>query len=226
MVSDTSSLRAVIFDMDGVLIDSEPIATRVITREARKFGAEITHEDLEAGRGMLGRVFWAFIKKRYRLPESAEYYMNAFDVGKEIAEYSPEILAPGCRELLADLREASVLIGLATSGSRRRVEAVLEIMQWTETFDTVVCAADVTEGKPDPEIFLLAAERLGVAPGNCLVFEDSGRGIEAARAAGMVAVGYTGLGATADSLAAADHLLADFRNVTVADLRGVWSAHR
>ena len=222
----TSELNAVIFDMDGVLIDSEPIASRVVTGEARRFGAELTPDVLEASRGMLGRDFWASIKSRYNLPEPVQYYIDHFNVDLEIAEYSPAIISPGSVNLMTELRKASIRTALATSASKRRMEAVLEIMDWTDTFDAVVCGADVKNGKPDPEVFWLAAERLGMAPENCLVIEDSGRGIRAALAAGMVAVGYTGLGATAESLAEAHHIVSDFRDVSVDLLRSIWSRHR
>ena len=219
-------LQAVVFDMDGVIIDSEPIAEHFFTTELRQFGADIQPGDLEATRGMTRADFWRFIKSKYDLLEPAEYYQASLDVQKEIDQYTPELAASGCLELMAQLRAAGMALGLATSGSRRRTDAVIEILNLQSTFGAVVCGADVTDGKPHPEVFLKTAKALSIAPHNCLVVEDAARGIEAARAAGMVVAGYSGLGVSAEELTGAHAIIDDFAAVTPGDLRVIWSSGR
>ena len=153
-MTNAAGLKAVIFDMDGVIIDSEPIAEQFFTTELRQFGADIQPGDLDATRGMTRADFWQFIKAKYDLPEPAEYYQASLDVQKEIDQYTPELAAPGCLELIAELQTAGIALGLATSGSRRRTDAVIEILELKSTFGAVVCGADVTHGKPHPEHIL------------------------------------------------------------------------
>jgi HAD superfamily hydrolase (TIGR01509 family) len=225
-VQNAAELQAVIFDMDGVIIDSEPIAERFFTTELRQFGADIKPGDLDATRGMTRADFWQFIKSQYDLPKPPEYYQASLDVQREIDQYTPELAAPGCIDLMSRLKADGIALGLATSGSRRRTDAVIDILNLQSTFGAVVCGADVTHGKPHPEVFLKTAKALGIAPQNCLVVEDAVRGIEAARAAGMVVVGYTGLGVSADSLTGAHAIIDDFAAVTLGDLRVIWSGGR
>jgi len=109
-------LQAVIFDMDGVIIDSEPIAEDFFTTELKQFGADIKPGELEATRGMTRSDFWKYIKARYHLTEPPEFYQAKLDVQKEIDQYTPELAAPGCLELMDHLRYADIALGLARSG--------------------------------------------------------------------------------------------------------------
>jgi len=98
---------------------------------------------------------------------------------------------PGLVEFLQQARAAGMRLGVATAANWENVEFVLRGIGLRDAFDTIVTADDITRGKPDPEIFLIAAQRLGVSPARCLVFEDSLMGIEAARRAGMDSVALT-----------------------------------
>ena len=97
----------------------------------------------------------------------------------------------GLPEFLQQARAAGMRLGVATAADLVNAAFVLEGIGLRQVFDVIVTADDITRGKPDPEIFLLAAQRLGVPPGRCLVFEDAPMGIEAARRAGMLAVALT-----------------------------------
>ena len=98
---------------------------------------------------------------------------------------------PGLVEFLQQARAAGMRLGVATAANWENVEFVLQGIGLRDAFDTIVTADDITRGKPDPEIFLIAAQRLGVPPERCLVFEDALMGIEAARRAGMDLVALT-----------------------------------
>ena len=111
---------------------------------------------------------------------------------------------PGGLELLAGLHAAGFRLALGSSAPPENVELVIERLELGRWLDAVVTGRDVTRGKPDPQVFLLAAERLGVPPARCVVIEDAPVGIAAARAAGMAAVALASTGRTRESLAAAD----------------------
>jgi HAD superfamily hydrolase (TIGR01509 family) len=98
---------------------------------------------------------------------------------------------PGLVESLLQARAPAVLLGVAAAAHCQNVEFVLQGISLRSAFDTIVTGDDISRGKPDPEIFLIAAQRLGVPPARCLVFEDSLMGIEAARRAGMDSVALT-----------------------------------
>lgn len=212
-----TDLRAVIFDMDGVLIDSEPIAERIISVLLAEAGLTLSPEEYEHTKGMTGHEFWSAMIERYQLPESVEYYRDKMKA--ESSMYGPELAAPGIRDLLSHLKDSEVLLAVGTSGARSRMNIVLKTLDISDFFGATVSGDDITQSKPDPAVFLQAAELLQCTPESCLVIEDSARGIQAARAAGMTAVGYTGLGATAESLLEADAVLETFEGVTAKTLK-------
>jgi len=108
---------------------------------------------------------------------------------RELVQRDGVRILPGARELLAALREAGIPRAIASSTPRQNLEAIFASTGLGEWFDAVVCGDDVIHGKPAPDIFLLAAERLGLAPADCVVIEDAHAGIEAAKRAGMPVLG-------------------------------------
>ncbi len=114
---------------------------------------------------------------------------------------------PGVHALLAALDEAGFRLAIGSSGPPENVNDVLQQLGNRERFDAVITGSDVTEGKPNPQVFLLAAERLGLEPAQCAVVEDAPLGIEAVRAAGMASVGLVSTGRTAEKLARADRVV-------------------
>jgi len=111
---------------------------------------------------------------------------------------------PGVMELLRALAKAGFGLAIGSSAPPENIEVVLDRLQAHALFDAVVSAADVTRGKPDPQVFLTAAARLRIPPERCVVVEDAALGVEAAKAAGMATVGFISTGRTRESLAAAD----------------------
>jgi len=210
--------------MDGVLIDSEPIAKRMIAVLIAEVGLALSPEEYERSKGMTGHEFWTLMIERYDLPESVEYYRE--EMKAESSMYGPELAAAGVRDLLTHLHGSDIQLAVGTSGARPRMQIVLDTLDIGRFFGATVSGDDVTLSKPDPAIFLRAAELLKCSPAQCLVIEDSARGIEAARAAGMTAVGYTGLGGSAESLATADAVIDSFEGVTTETLLKVHQSGR
>lgn len=180
----------VIFDCDGVLIDSEIISARMLIAELARYGVAI---DLPyIAENFFGRsypVVLEAIRKDFAvdLPASFEPEYRA----RLLAVFERELkIMPGVRGMIDRLR---VPFGLATSSSRPRMERSLAIVGLTEAFaGQTTTAGEVTHGKPAPDLFLRAAEKLDADPARTLVIEDSLNGIRAAQAAGMVVVRFVG----------------------------------
>ena len=178
-----AALRAVLFDMDGLLVDSEPLWFEVERAVMARLGGQWGEADQRAliGGSLDRTVSWLLAK--------AAASASREDVARWLVdEMAALILArglplqPGAGPLLAALDAVGVPCALVTASSRAIMDAVLTVTGLS--FDVTVCGEDVRRGKPDPEPYLLAAARLGVPAAGCVVLEDSPTGIAAARAAG------------------------------------------
>jgi beta-phosphoglucomutase len=132
---------------------------------------------------------------------------------------------PGVPELVLGLRETGFAIAIGTSAPRENLELAADRLGIADLIDASVCGGEVTHGKPDPEVFLLAAERLGVSPGRCVVVEDAGAGIDAAQAGGMSSIGIVSTGRTAAELDHADLVVDRFDVLRPADFLRLLDGH-
>lgn len=188
-----SDIRAVIFDMDGCLVDSEPMALQILSEMMQAEGLAATPDDLR--RRFLGVSIQAIVRDisaalgRDDLPGFARDFENRL-----LARYPAELRRmPGIEALLDDLAARDIAMAVATGSSVRRLGLTLEVAGLAGRFgDNVFSADQVRRGKPAPDLFLLAADRLGLPPAACAVMEDSPHGVTGARAAGMRAIGFTG----------------------------------
>lgn len=181
-----SDIHAVVFDLDGLLIDSEPLQAWAWDQYVRRYGAVLTPAVLHQMLGLRAVDAVEIAIKLLGLP------VNGTDALRERDEIFlaavPGALRPkpGAVELIVTLRARDVPVALATSGHRRYVDLALESAGLAGSFDAEVTAELVTRGKPNPDVYLKAAELLGIAPGACLALEDAPNGVRAAKAAGMV----------------------------------------
>jgi HAD superfamily hydrolase (TIGR01509 family) len=200
-------VEAVIFDLDGLLVDSEPLQIAAWRAYLNGLGAELTAEVLERMYGL-------------RLSDAAEVVVRLLelDISSEQVAIERDALflssVPGniqpCRgaiDLVTELNHRGMPIALATSGHRRYVDLALESAGIPKVFDAEVTGEMVVRGKPDPETFLTAAGLLGIKPTGCLVLEDSPNGARAAKAAGMHCLAIPNVDTNSLDLSVADEIL-------------------
>jgi HAD superfamily hydrolase (TIGR01509 family) len=183
-----------LFDCDGVLVDSERLIQDVDMRMIGKLGWPITRpEILEQHLGRTEAEVTANIERVLgrRLPDGfAEARHAAY--AREFTSRLTEVR--GVRRAVETLQQLGHETCVASSGSRERLKLTLGLTGMSDLFEShIYSAEDVPRGKPAPDLFLLAAERMGYDPGACLVIEDSPSGVHAASAAGMRVIGYAGL---------------------------------
>jgi HAD superfamily hydrolase (TIGR01509 family) len=182
------NIQAIIFDMDGVLIDSEPLHHAAMNAVLAPLNHTVEDPEYRTYIGASSAYAWERIVAARRLPDPPATYMARYDEAVCAVVAEQGVPMPGLLPLLADLRAAGVPLAVASSSAARWVEVTLGCIGVRDDFAVVVSGEQVTRGKPAPDIFLRAAALLGVDPAHCLVIEDSPRGLEAARAAGMFAV--------------------------------------
>lgn len=179
---------AVLFDMDGTLIDSEPYWLASEQALAAEHNGNWTHEDGLSVVGMSlddsSKVFRD--RARVDLEPSEIVTRLTADVQSQLQKVIP--WRPGAKELLLDLRNHGVKTALVTMSLRRMAQQVVDAIEF-DAFDVIVAGDDVLRGKPHPEPYLKAAEQLGFSPEHCIAFEDSISGITSAEAAGTIAIG-------------------------------------
>lgn len=197
-------LKGIIFDMDGVLVDSEPFICEAAIRMFAERGLNVKPEDFIPFVGAGENRYIGGVAEKYGFPIDIERdKARTYEIYGEIVKGRIEPL-PGVHEFIAKARTRGLKLALASSADRVKIDINLrEIGIAPETFDAIVSGQDVIRKKPDPEIFLTAAKRLGLAPEECLVVEDAVNGVAAAKAAGMRCLALT-TSFTKEDLAGAD----------------------
>lgn len=212
---------AMIFDVDGVVADTEALNARAsVMMFEQLYDATVRAEDFRAFVGTGDERYVEGVAEKYgiRIDTIAAVERRKDNFFRLLRE-SPLPAMDGVLELVQAARERpEVRVAIATSGNKDKQFPVIEgaglRLEW---FDAVITGDDVTRKKPDPQIYLVTAERLGISPARCVVFEDAPAGVEAAKAAGMRCVAVTS-SVDADQLRAADRVVASLAEVGIPEL--------
>jgi HAD superfamily hydrolase (TIGR01509 family) len=174
--------------MDGVLADSEPIYHYAMQLTLEPLGKRISPEHQRDMMGSSIENTWAYLARTFDLEGPLDDLVAAYDLDlrRQLAQVHETL--PGVRELLAALKRNSVPIAVASSSLPEWIDALLRGLGLSDAFDAAVSARQVARPKPAPDVYLLAAERLGVAPERCIAIEDTPTGLASAKAAGMFVI--------------------------------------
>lgn len=179
-------IKAVIFDMDGVILNTEPLLAKYWCMAAREFGFPMEYEHALTLRSMCEKYASPFLKKTfgdsfdYRAVRARRKELMNSDIEENGLE-----LKPGIEELLDYLDTTELKAAVATATDMERAERYLKSVGLFDRFDKICCGPMVKNGKPDPDLYLFAADKIGIAPAECIAVEDSPNGIRSAFGAGM-----------------------------------------
>lgn len=212
--------KAFIFDMDGVLVDTENLY-KVIERELfEKVGANVGKDEHISYQGSSNPVMWSLIKEKHGLPHPVDELVGITE-DKVISYFSDvPVIQPmqGVIELLDFLRSRGIKLALASSSTIDVIRIILLKTGLAPNFEVIADCTEAGAGKPDPAIFLLAQRKLGIPREQCIVIEDSTNGIKAALAAGMRCIAYNGPGSEHQDQSAANWRISEFREI-IRDMR-------
>ncbi|MCL2480326.1 MAG: HAD family phosphatase [Spirochaetaceae bacterium] len=205
-------IQAVIFDMDGVLVDSEIYHFEAEKLILEKIGISIQEEEIHSFVGLAMDKMWERVKKKYHLKKSVSklveedtiFRVNYF---RNVGEIPP---IDGVKELIEAIKTEGLKTAVASSSHPDLIKTVLEASNLLQYFPVYLSGFQVKHGKPDPDIFLETAAKLGVKPKNCIVIEDSYNGVTAAKKAGMKCIGYQNPSSGKQDISSADLIIKNF----------------
>lgn len=217
--------KAIIFDHDGVMVDTEPLHSHAWVEILKKYGIKprLQKNGLVHQVGITINANWEILRSAYDLTEDTDLlekqrgqlYLSQLKRSKPM---------PGLKELLKELRvekgKGNLKIAIGSSSNQEYIEIALHTFGFSDDFDIIVSGKDVTHGKPAPDIYLKAAQDLGISPKNCLVLEDTSAGMTAAKSAGMRVIAIPNAYTVGSDFSNADMVVSSLHKV---DLRLIYS---
>ncbi|WP_311083183.1 HAD family phosphatase [Paenibacillus polymyxa] len=205
-------VKAVIFDMDGVLVDSEPIYFEIERSSFAHFGAPMTEEEHHTYVGVTLESMWRQVLDRHQLSHTVEEALSYHrtNVMQTMIAHEGLVAIDGLERWLDWLQEKGIPVAVASSSPRALIDLIMEKTGLGRYFDIRITGEEVLQGKPAPDIFLYAAEQLGIAPAHCIVIEDSQNGVLAAKSAGMQCIGFHNPGSGRQDLSRADRRILSY----------------
>jgi len=220
--------KAVIFDMDGVLIDSEPIHVTIEKELFSKLGIEVTDDVHRSYMGASNDYMYTDLRLRFKLPESVKELMEQDELFR--TDYFNRLEAipvnDGLISLLSQIKAAGLKLAVATSSSPEIVNILLNKGEISHFFDAIVTTSEAGKSKPSPDVYLLAAKKIGVLPESCIVFEDSPNGLLAAKSAGMYCIIIQSDSELIQQLSGANYLIQSFREITPGLINDLFSINQ
>jgi len=215
-----AEIKAVIWDMDGVIADSGPYHLSAWQEIFGKRGVKFTAEDFRRSFGLRNdTIIRNTLGEQITQGEIDAIAREKEETFRRLAGQRIKPL-PGALELLQSLKTQGFRMAIASSTTLENIRLVTEGLGIDDYFQSIITSHDVTEGKPSPQVFLVAAQRMGVEPGNCVVIEDAVAGVTAAKRAGMYCVAVTNTNPR-QSLKQADLIVDTLKSVTIDDIKGL-----
>lgn len=215
-------IKAFVFDLDGVIIDSEPIHAEVGMHVLSDFGEKPSSSELYEFVGIRNEEMWAVLKKRHGIEATVEQLVSRHDFYKQKRFFHEKLEAiGGIPELIGSAKARGMKIALATSSPRYFAEHVLKNVGLLAYFDALITSDDIRKGKPDPEIYRKAAEALGVRADECVVLEDAFFGIRSAKGAGMKCIAFINPHSGHQDTTEADFVVSSIRDIDLNSLENL-----
>jgi HAD superfamily hydrolase (TIGR01509 family) len=215
-----TQIKTVIFDMDGVIIDSEPVHMKIEQEIFRELGLDISMEEHQKYVGTSAHEMWEDVVSRYKLDIPADEILE-----KKLTQYldyltSENNLQPmeSVRELITHLKSKGKQLILASSATSKEIDLVLDKLSLKSFFSHAISGAELERSKPNPAIFLKASSLAKTSPEQCCVIEDSQNGILAAKAAGMKCIGFRNSTSGNQDLSEADIIIDSFKDINIDEI--------
>ncbi len=212
-------IQAAIFDMDGIIIDSEPLQMVAINQVMAQWDIHLSEEDFLP---MIGRRLsddFVDLKNKFPVPvEYPEFAKMKNQAYQDLIRDSIQEMT-GLSRLLKELKKAHILLAVASGSGRWDIDLVLKGLGLSFMFDVITSGNEVTHGKPHPEIYLLTASRLQIAPPFCVAFEDTSYGLTSAKSAGMKCIAIPHKYTITHDFHEADMVVDSLQKITVALLQ-------
>lgn len=207
-------LKAVIFDMDGVLVNTEPVYYKVTKEILNENGHDIDYKGYEKYIGMTNELTWELLKKEYSINmDTNELIDNMMILKDVIIKRDGYELIDGIESLLEDLKKNNIKIGLASSSPICDILDVTKSTGIYKYFDKLISGESVEKSKPSPDIFLKVAYELGINSEECIVIEDSKNGVLAAKSANMKCIGFFNKDSGKQDLSSSDIIISSMRDI-------------
>lgn len=215
-------IKTVIFDMDGVLVDSEYtfLETKTDMLKTAGFPKDVSYQYQFMGTTF--EVMWTIMKEELGLPESIPFYINDMNERREVMIARDGIRAiKGAQDLVKRLFEAGFKLAVASSSPKHEIVRAMTELGLVDYFEVLVSGEEVAHSKPAPDVFLAAAERLGVSAQDAIIIEDTKNGSLAARRAGAYVIGFENPNYPAQDLSNADIIVTDYQELTIEKLQNL-----
>lgn len=208
--------EAVIFDMDGVIIDSEPFYYEIEKDINKELGIDVSIEEHKSFVGATSYYMWNALKKKYGLRQTVDELieMNESKFVEFLKSQRGKINPiDGVKELIISLHENGFKLAVASSSGKDIVNTVMDIFDLYQYFDAIVTGDETQKSKPEPDIFLYAADKLNVPYKNAVVIEDSHNGVLAAKSAEITCIGYKNPNSFNQDISMADKVIKSFNEI-------------
>ena len=220
--------EAVIFDMDGVLIDSEPIHIGIEKQLFDKLGIDVSETVHRSYMGASNEFMYSDLRSRFNLSESVTELIESDELFRSDYFHRLDTIPAndGLISLLGQIKTAGLKLAVATSSSPEIANLLLNKCGIAPFFDAIVTTSEAGKSKPSPDVYLLAAKKIGVSPEDCIVFEDSPNGLLSAKSAGMFCVVIQSDSGLIQKLSKADYLIQSFTEITLTRLTDLFAINQ